>query len=172
MKEKIQFNIKYRPHIESGEYKVVCDHEWPIEIVKWNCANGYYPILAIIHNQNPDGKDFTHFYNYEGKYDPGDSEVYCPGHDLYIEREVIVPSYLDAQEKRIKALGVLKDKMIELVSNYVECCGDDHPARQESNKEKQWTLWKEICWRKQDYDTFMLDYEKDWELNYNDYGIN
>lgn len=44
---KIPFDIKYRPQIESGEYKVVTDCGEPVEIVKWDCK-GKHPILAVI----------------------------------------------------------------------------------------------------------------------------
>lgn len=82
-----------------------------------------------------------------------------------------IPTYLDAQEKRAKALEYLKDRMLELVNDYVEYISDDHPARIESSKEKAQKIWEEICWRKQDYDVFICDFEKDWDLNYNDYNI-
>lgn len=42
-----KFDIKYRPQIESGEYKVVTDCGESVEIVKWNCK-GKCPILAVI----------------------------------------------------------------------------------------------------------------------------
>lgn len=51
--ERLQFNIKYRPLIESGKYGVVTGWGWPVEIVKWECG-GSYPILAV---SNLDGGD-------------------------------------------------------------------------------------------------------------------
>ena len=30
---------------------------------------------------------------------------------------------------------------------------------------------EELCWRFQDYEVFMYDYQKDWDLNYQDYGL-
>ena len=42
-----KFDIKYRPLIEIGEYKVVTDCGESVEIVKWNCK-GKCPILAVI----------------------------------------------------------------------------------------------------------------------------
>ena len=44
---KKPFNIKYRPEIESGKYKVYTESGEPVEIVKWDCK-GRYPILAVI----------------------------------------------------------------------------------------------------------------------------
>ena len=45
--KKIPFNIKYRPEIEAGKYKVVTEHGEPVEIVKWDCK-GVCSILAVI----------------------------------------------------------------------------------------------------------------------------
>lgn len=97
MNNRIPFDIKYKPQIESGEYKVVIGYDWPIEILSWDCIHcnnkgNSYPILAKIRCMNPDGQDFIHWYNEEGKYDPWDGitlkeqdEVaYCPGHDLFL----------------------------------------------------------------------------------------
>ena len=44
---KIPFNIKFRPQIESGEYKVVTRQNVPAKIVYWDAA-GSKPIVAII----------------------------------------------------------------------------------------------------------------------------
>lgn len=43
---KIPFNIKYRPQIESGEYKLYC-HGCNIRIVCWD-ADKYLPLVVII----------------------------------------------------------------------------------------------------------------------------
>ena len=94
---KIPFDIKYRPQIESGEYKVCIDYDWPVEILSWDCIHvnkkgKRFPILAKITCLNPgEEEDFVHWYNNEGKYDPWDNipsttdcVAYCPGHDLFI----------------------------------------------------------------------------------------
>ena len=60
---KIAFDIKYRPQIESGEYKVVTSFGEPAEIVKWDC-NGQYPLLACIFDGDTDD---AAFYTEEGK---------------------------------------------------------------------------------------------------------
>lgn len=43
---KIDFDIIFRPQIESGKYKVVTACGVPVEIVKWDCK-GRCPILAV-----------------------------------------------------------------------------------------------------------------------------
>ena len=60
---KIPFDIKFRPQIESGEYKVVTSFEEPAEIVKWDCK-GQYPLLACIFDGDTDD---AAFYTEEGK---------------------------------------------------------------------------------------------------------
>lgn len=97
---KIPFDIKYRPQIESGEYKVCIKYDWPVEILSWDCIHvnikgERFPILAKITCMNLDTKyDFIHWYNNEGKYDPWDGVqstiqdndyvAYRPGHDLFV----------------------------------------------------------------------------------------
>lgn len=44
---KITFNIKYRPQIESGEYKVVTSNDEPVKILTFERKHNY-PILALI----------------------------------------------------------------------------------------------------------------------------
>lgn len=45
---KINFEIKYRPEIEPGKYKVVTGDGNPVDIIKWDMKHKC-PILAIIH---------------------------------------------------------------------------------------------------------------------------
>ena len=42
---KIPFSIKYRPQIESGEYKVVTSQDYPVQILKWDADNLNTPIF-------------------------------------------------------------------------------------------------------------------------------
>ena len=81
-KKLIDFDIRYKNDINKGNIKVTCEYEWPIEILRWDCDNGNYPILAIIHN--PNGKDFTLFYNHKGKYDSKNDDLYCPSLELKV----------------------------------------------------------------------------------------
>lgn len=47
---KIQFDIKYRPQIESGEYKVVTGDDRPVRIISWDkkVYGGKYEIVALV----------------------------------------------------------------------------------------------------------------------------
>lgn len=44
---KIPFDIKYRPQIESGEYKVCSRTAEPVRIIEWN-RKGNFPIIALM----------------------------------------------------------------------------------------------------------------------------
>ena len=45
--KKIPFDIKYRPQIESGEYKVVTDKDEAVRIICWD-RECYNPIMALV----------------------------------------------------------------------------------------------------------------------------
>ena len=47
---KIPFNIKYRPQIESGEYKVVTRENRPVEIKIWD-LKGDFPIVGVYYDE-------------------------------------------------------------------------------------------------------------------------
>ena len=68
---KIPFDIKYRPQIESGEYKVKTRFGEPVEIVKWDCR-GEYPILACIFDGDTDD---SAFFSNDGKGMSGSEDV-------------------------------------------------------------------------------------------------
>lgn len=88
-----------------------------------------------------------------------------------MENEFKVGNYLDAKEDRIKALKILKDKMFGLTIDYIEYSTCDHPAHIKECKEKADKIWEEMIYRWQDYDVFMYDFQQDWDLNYQDYGL-
>ena len=44
---KIPFDIKYRPEVESGEYKVINDNGYPIDVIKWDAEFGGYPVVCL-----------------------------------------------------------------------------------------------------------------------------
>lgn len=73
----IPFNIKYRPQIESGEYKVRTASGKPARIVCWDFKTQLGdPILALI--QEPKGEDFYEYactYREDGLY-VGNNENY------------------------------------------------------------------------------------------------
>ncbi len=77
---KIPFDIKYRPEIESGRYKVVTGTGLPVEIVHWDLSLRRKPILAVISYV---GGKREHRYDTSGMYyDPGFS--FSADRDLFI----------------------------------------------------------------------------------------
>jgi len=54
---KIAFDIKFRPQIERGEYKVVTSDGRPVEIIKWDCR-GQAPILVLVAGSDADESYF------------------------------------------------------------------------------------------------------------------
>ena len=62
---KIRFDIKYRPQIESGQYKVEDASGIPMRIICWD-ADGDYPIVALTeHNCEFYDNHGNHFYGGE-----------------------------------------------------------------------------------------------------------
>ena len=60
---KIPFDIKYRPQIESGEYKVETRNGLPARVVCWD-ANSYTPIVCLVtEHDDLDDKDKEYTYS-------------------------------------------------------------------------------------------------------------
>lgn len=77
---KIPFDIKYRPQIESGEYKVETRNGSPVRIICWD-AKGCRPIIALIHSETDAEEEVTLQLCTNGKFSPdGAGTVY----DLFI----------------------------------------------------------------------------------------
>ena len=85
--------------------------------------------------------------------------------------EIKIMDCLDAKEQRLKALEVLKEKMLLLVDDYIGYATCDHPAHMKESRKKADELFIEMVYRRQDFEVFMYDYQKDWDLNYQDYGL-
>lgn len=62
---KIPFDIKYRPQIESGEYKLETELGNPAFVMDWDWNNNGEKCLAI--KVPGQGKDSAFLYTYEGK---------------------------------------------------------------------------------------------------------
>ena len=71
----IPFNIKYRPQIESGEYKVRTASGKPARIVCWDMKTAFdNPILALI-TDDETGREYPCNYREDGMY-IGNNENY------------------------------------------------------------------------------------------------
>ena len=73
---KIPFDIKYRPQIESREYKVETEDDSPASIICWDSPiNKERPIIAIVFN------DQIEQYKADGRYD---NDYETTNYDLFI----------------------------------------------------------------------------------------
>ena len=74
---KIPFDIKFRPQIESGEYRVVTTKEQSVRIICWDRSTTYWKIIALV--LAPDGETENPFtYDVNGK----ESDGCLHNHDL------------------------------------------------------------------------------------------
>jgi hypothetical protein len=80
--------------------------------------------------------------------------------------------YLDNKEERKKALEILREIVFNLNVDRWNWLLADHPKHLKDREENLKRIDEEIVYRMQDYDVFMYDFEKDWDLNYQDYGLN
>jgi len=76
---KIPFDIKYRPQIESGEYKVETRDGRPVKIIYWE-AKGPAPIIGLF--MTDDGSETTVEVHPNGRW--SDDESYELDFDLFI----------------------------------------------------------------------------------------
>ena len=76
---KIPFDIKFRPQIESGEYKVVTGDDRPVRIISWDkkVYGGIYEIVALVPTSQGDTETV---------------QLYCPDGNL-------IASYLNEKFK-------------------------------------------------------------------------
>lgn len=66
---KETFDIKYRPEIESGKYRVVTRRGEPVEILKWDAKGGDFPIVGLVTLIETDTQEPYSFMT-DGRFDP------------------------------------------------------------------------------------------------------
>ena len=100
--EKIPFDIKYRPEIESGKYLVVTRDDRPVRIVCWD-RKGAYPIIGLI----KDGwREVVDIFDTDGAYNRGEAHRF----DLYL---VANPDYKEPTAKPFTDSE--KDKIVPVI---------------------------------------------------------
>lgn len=72
---KIPFNIKYRPQIESGEYKVVTREDRPVEIKIWD-LKGDFPVVGVYFDEK-NNRDTAVQVTAEGRCSIKPNDDYC-----------------------------------------------------------------------------------------------
>ena len=101
---KIPFDIKYRPQIESGEYKAETRDGKPARIICWD-MDSYNPIVALVANYpNYNGSLSEHIFSYsmDGRY----STTCSSDEDLFI---VTPEEELTEFEKKVKEIADCKE---------------------------------------------------------------
>ena len=72
---KIPFDMKYRPQIESGEYKVVTREDRPVEIKIWD-LKGDFPIVGVYYDAK-NNRETAVQVTAEGRCSVTPGEEYC-----------------------------------------------------------------------------------------------
>ena len=82
----IPFNIKYRPQIESGEYKVVTRENCPVEIKIWD-LKGDFPIVGVYYDEKND-RDTAVQVTAEGRCSIKPNDDYCDDFFIITQRDI------------------------------------------------------------------------------------
>ena len=110
---KIPFNIKYRPEIESGKYKVVSEFGEPTRIICWDSKyHSNLPVIALI--DDGDGEDMVHVSS-DGKSEIDQRKGFT--------RLVIVtdePEELTEFEKEVKKIFLAIPHQTSQLDSYVK----------------------------------------------------
>lgn len=119
---KIPFDIKFRPQIESGEYKVITAKEQPVRIICWDRSTTYWKIIALV--LAPDGRTENPFtYDVDGKESDGclhnyelDLFIITPEPELSEFEEAVGAEIFDPpfNEEQIKVIKEESAKLLEL----------------------------------------------------------
>ena len=118
---KIQFDIKYRPQIESGEYKVETEEGSPARIICWDSPiNKERPIIAIVFD------DQIEQYKADGHYD---NDYETSNYDLFI----ITPEPELSEDEKIR------NEMIFYFQEEIPLCS----IQEHADKMKEFVAWLE-----------------------------
>lgn len=125
MSRKIPFDIKYRPQIESGEYRVETRDGRPTRIICWDC-NNYNPIIALADETgmwNGEMKEYVLSCNENGAFAGGsrtqdDLFIVTPDEELTDFENAFGRAMMEAPEPEDKDewYQFLKEKSAELLS--------------------------------------------------------
>ena len=116
---KIPFDIKYRPQIESGEYKVVTRDNDPVRIICWN-ASSPQPIIGLVYDSNEKCETVGTFCD-NGSWRLGDKDsvfdlfILIPDPELTEFEKGIKRGFLCAGLEDVPT-GIIKDTAQELLA--------------------------------------------------------
>lgn len=114
---KIPFDIKYRPQIESGEYKVETFSGYPVTIYRWDFNDGKQTSIMGSYVFN-DGKEYVGAWNEEGNFDllsPNDLDLFIITPEPELSKfEKKVYSYCDGKTVGEELIKRIAAELLEL----------------------------------------------------------
>lgn len=155
--KKIPFDAKFRPEIESGEFKVVTKDDRPVQILSWE-MKGNYPILGCLMEKQTDyeGENTWEEERPKAFNLQGIPSNYVPssGGELYIvipdsEESVLettLASMLDYAKNHAKpdadVVSIFKDRIIECVA-LEKSTLDESTSADDASKRTLHGLWRD-----------------------------
>lgn len=124
--KKIAFDIKYRPQIESGEYKVETKNGHPVRIICWDTGMEWH-ICALVKDRNPKST-----YGFPNLFDEKGKCINSRNSDL-----VIITNDPESRES-----GNMTEEIIAILKQVKELCNET------SEKDYVW-FDKAISWLKE-----------------------
>ena len=123
---KIPFDIKFRPQIESGEYKVETFSGYPVTIYRWDFDDdARTPIMGSYVFE--DNKEYVGAWNEEGHFDlmsPNDLDLFVitPGPELSEFEKAVGLNIFDEpfEERHIKVIKEESAKLLALARKELE----------------------------------------------------
>lgn len=94
--EKIAFNIKYRPQIESGEYSVVTREDRPVEIKIWD-LKGDLPVVGVYFDEK-NNRETAVQVTAEGRCSITPGEDYCDDFFIITDKQELTEFEYAVQE--------------------------------------------------------------------------
>ncbi len=155
--KKIPFDAKFRPEIESGEFKVVTKDDRPVQILSWE-LKGNYPILGCLMEKQTDyeGENTWEEERPKAFNLQGIPSNYVPssGGELYIVipdsgesvLETTLASMLDYAKNHAKpdadVVSIFKDRIIECVA-LEKSTLDESTSADDDSKRTIHGLWRD-----------------------------
>ena len=124
---RIPFEIKYRPQIESGEYRVETKAGCPVRIVCWDMACEL-PILGLVLLNDEKAEEMAVGFTNEG--------TNLLGEPLYDKLFIVTPGPEPGPE-----LSEFEERIFKLLRQYKEC---DIPLTPENIKAEASMLWSDF----------------------------
>lgn len=150
---KIPFNIKYRPQIESGEYKVVTREDRPVEIKIWD-LKGDFPVVGVYFDEK-NNRDTAVQVTAEGRCSIKPNDDYCD--DFFITTNKSVMWSKEDETTRSNCIYLLEkarkyfEKDEDLINDkkWIVKCTDWLKSLEDRvfpQPRQEWTEEDEVCY--------------------------